>query len=672
MHHPLLNLAAYNNETFLEAVETFLTNPSSVLSCDSAVLVDVAGADNLKLMLQGASSDNKPTLAEAFQIGQGKDGFEIAGRMFSHLAKSNSYHSSLAANLRLANSFTVHRPVLGFSDDEFSLFRTLASVVSSRQMPAREWENCIARLTWNNGNCYLEPFPGIADDQRMSSGRNALTTFLKQYLPDHPTVLADLARTASRCAARQVVNGASSTAQQKVAHQDFTRSGERWLTCADLQNNKVFSLNQTPASVMVGYEPASGQALYFNGHESLITIGGAGSGKSQCQVIPNLLTFPGSAIVLDVKGELWETTAGYRQTHFGPVYKFQPTSKTGETHRYNPFDFISTDPGQASEDCAIFSHQVVVENPNAKEPYWENRARDYLWAYALMVALKNPPEHRTIAGLAEVYNWPQATHPNSDIVQLAKSMVRNGDRHGITDLKSAGRSIINGLGDQRLDSTFDNARTQLAPFTRSPNLTYSLATSDWRPEQLRTRPGTTIYICMTVDELKAYGAVVRVMLAQHANILLRHRANPQDPPITLFLDELPQLGNFDAVAKLQDVGRGAGLRLWMFAQSLGQMHKAFGSERYKGIVEGCVVRCFMNPDQEAAAMLTPVLGESTRLFAKKSSPLASVSELMGPAYGEKIVTISRANHPASLDRVYAYQTMAAKFLPPPIVRRASP
>jgi type IV secretory pathway TraG/TraD family ATPase VirD4 len=64
--------------------------------------------------------------------------------------------------------------------------------------------------------------------------------------------------------------------------------------------------------------------LSYSGDGSMVTIAPPGSGKPQCNVFPNLLTWNGPAIVLDISGDIYEHTAAWRAAHMGPVYKFSP------------------------------------------------------------------------------------------------------------------------------------------------------------------------------------------------------------------------------------------------------------------------------------------------------------------------------------------------------------
>jgi type IV secretion system protein VirD4 len=58
-------------------------------------------------------------------------------------------------------------------------------------------------------------------------------------------------------------------------------------------------------AVHIGSFP-DGTPLTYSGDGSLITIAPPGSGKTQCHVIPNLLTWTGPAVVLDLSGDIYE------------------------------------------------------------------------------------------------------------------------------------------------------------------------------------------------------------------------------------------------------------------------------------------------------------------------------------------------------------------------------
>ncbi len=52
---------------------------------------------------------------------------------------------------------------------------------------------------------------------------------------------------------------------------------------------------------------------YYDAPLSTLIIAPPGSGKTAAVAVPNLLNVPSSCVVLDIKGELFDLTAGYRQ-----------------------------------------------------------------------------------------------------------------------------------------------------------------------------------------------------------------------------------------------------------------------------------------------------------------------------------------------------------------------
>jgi type IV secretion system protein VirD4 len=241
------------------------------------------------------------------------------------------------------------------------------------------------------------------------------------------------------------------------------------------------------------------------------------------------------------------------------------------------------------------------------------------------------------------------------------------ERFDMPVLAQSGVAMESGLND-RMDGVFDAARRYLNIFARSARLRYAMSRSDWTPLDLRREPGSTVYLCLSGDDIDTYMPIVRLILQQHASLLLASPRDPGIPPVTFFLDEFPQLGRMESIQRLLDVGRGAGLRLWLFAQYLGQLREAY-DKRADGLIQACRVRCFMQPDTEAVELLAPQLGKVEHLFSGKDKPLAEDYQLMGHAFADKIIVTARGHAPLLLGKRYAWQEMAQEMTEPvPLVR----
>lgn len=586
----------------------------------------------------------------------------MVGAAVTHGVNRRSFEKRRRALIGLLGAFQLTRASIGLDDKEKALARAMAALFARGTMSSEEWSRFAAELTWADGQAALDPGAGLADDRHLPEARQVLSELLKATMEPHRAALAAAAAIVAR-----------EEASLPLPIRDLITPGARWMTAADCAAAKMLSNTPSPAALVIGHDPASGKPLFYSRPESLFTIGGPGTGKTECQVLPNLLSYKGSAIVLDVKGELWEKTAGWRQRHVGPVFRFAPTDEQRRTHRYNPFDFIGTEPEKAATDCEVFSAQVIVPTPNHHDPYWENRGRDFLWAMAMIVALRSKGPSRAMASLMRLLSVPldmkasDRAYPGSDTEKLVNGLHQLAAATKVRALAEHANAIRGGLGSQRLESVADNARRFLNIFSRSASLRAAMSASDWHPRMLRERPGTTVYLCLSGDDLDTFAPVVRLILQQHANALLRDfKHKPGEPPVTFFLDEFPQLKRMDSLMRMVDTGRGAGLRLWFFAQYLGQVRQAYDKQA-DGLIGSCRVKSFLSPDAEAADYLKPYLGTRRNLFSGETTPLAETHELLGQAFADTILTL--AGGPLKLAKRFAWETMADRILPPPPVPR---
>ena len=128
-----------------------------------------------------------------------------------------------------------------------------------------------------------------------------------------------------------------------------------------------------------------GQYLRYGGYQFVMLAAPTRSGKGVGIVIPNCITYTGSLVVLDIKLENFDITAGYRQKELGQeVYLFAPVDAHGRTHRWNPISYISEDPSNRMGDIDAIAN-ALYNNPNAKDPFWDNMAKDMFRACCLAV-----------------------------------------------------------------------------------------------------------------------------------------------------------------------------------------------------------------------------------------------------------------------------------------------
>jgi len=114
-----------------------------------------------------------------------------------------------------------------------------------------------------------------------------------------------------------------------------------------------------------------------DGH--ILTCAPTGAGKGIGAVIPNLLDYPGSAFVLDRKGENYAVTARAHRQAGQEVFVIDPFSITGDAgHARNWLDTLDPDHPDVVSRAGTIADMLVVRSGFESEPHWNDTARDLL------------------------------------------------------------------------------------------------------------------------------------------------------------------------------------------------------------------------------------------------------------------------------------------------------
>lgn len=576
-----------------------------------------------------------------------------AAAMLGQSVKESYDHRQL---INLIQNARLVRPCATIPDNEKKLF--LGQFAKYRddndtKRAIENWSRFVTLFCFYDGKALLVPASRQHDSAWVPAALQMLKSFTGSYLPSYDNFITAAAQEVMLFQKRYGTPVSHATPQ-------LMNSGARWMTDADLVTSTVFTDANSPSALLLGTLKGSGRPVFYPHNESLVTIGGSGSGKSAAHVITNLLHYPGSAFVLDVKGELWDKTAGYRSKKFGPCFRYSPTSPDGRSHCYDPFAEIPADPIAAANACAVMADNLVGDD-TSRDKFWSNRAKDFLRAFSTLIALTHEPAKRNIAYLPHYLSlttsFDKKTNPykGSETERVMNLMRDTSRRFNIPDLASAASAFENALADNtRLESIFDTARQFCSVFASSHLVLSSLVRSSWKPADLLKRQGTTVYISLRPGELKAFAPIVRLIFQQHANALITAKRRAGDLPVTFFLDELPQLGPLSSITDLLDLGRSAGVRLWMFSQYYGQFRDAYGALT-DGLIAGCRTSCWMRPDQQAVKYMQPALGETGNFFSKTKTPLATDAELRGREFADDIIVVTPGEHPMRLSKIFAFQ-----------------
>lgn len=413
-----------------------------------------------------------------------------------------------------------------------------------------------------------------------------------------------------------------------------------WTRAADLVGSPF--AKQSDYALHIG-SLSDGSPLTYSGEGSVVTIAPPGSGKTQCNVFPNLLTWSGPAVVLDISGDIYEHTAAWREKNIGPVYKFSPLEPEA-SHKYNPLTFVRADPDFIWEDSRLLAEMMIVPALSS-DPFWENEARTVLTAAIAYVCYSNPPEQRPMHDLLDVLFGGQAWDNMILGLRLAVD-VRVMTQHS---------SSLSSMNEKTLSSVLQTARSSLGAWS-GERVARATSKSDWSPHDLRDGSNPTVYIYIRPNEVEAYLSLLRVFIGQHIR-MLTGGAVPRvgAPPILIMLDELPRLRNMPPVDEALNIGRKYGLRLWLFAQSVGQLQTAY--DNADGMLGSCAVRIFMNPSgaDGLAEKISEELGYAESLHDNSRRRLVEAADLAGPTYRDRQIVIASGAKPVIVSKDFAYQ-----------------
>jgi type IV secretion system protein VirD4 len=145
-----------------------------------------------------------------------------------------------------------------------------------------------------------------------------------------------------------------------------------------------------------------GAYLRHDGPEHVVCFAPTRSGKGVGLVVPTLLTWPGSAIVHDIKGENWTLTAGWRAS-FGRVLLFDPTN--ADSAAYNPLLEIRRGEWEVRDAQNIADVLVDPEGALERRNHWEKTSHSLLVGAILHVLYAEPD--KTLAGVANFLSDPK-------------------------------------------------------------------------------------------------------------------------------------------------------------------------------------------------------------------------------------------------------------------------
>jgi len=367
----------------------------------------------------------------------------------------------------------------------------------------------------------------------------------------------------------------------------------------------------------------SGRQLVDRKDRHALVYAPSGTGKSSCLVIPTLLRWTGSLLAFDVKGELWQRTAGYRLSRGQRVLRFDPTLRQGSAG-YNPLLAIP----RSEEDVAAAQDVAdVLVNPEGRETtggerFFEDSARALLTGVILHVLYTETPP--SLGACLRLLSSPQ---PAAVWEAMRTATHGDGERRGWRDRESGrpsgthpavanAASRLLGMDLRTATGVQATALSKLVLF-EDPLVCANTARSDFRGEDLvgGERP-VSVYLTVAPSDLDRMRPLLRIVLNQVSRQLTRE-VRPGRRPVLLMLDEFTALGRLDFMHRGIGYFRGYGVRVFLSIQSLEQLFQIYGQHQSIGANCGIQIAYGAN-DVATAKLLSEMTGRRTVEYRRES------------------------------------------------------
>ena len=331
------------------------------------------------------------------------------------------------------------------------------------------------------------------------------------------------------------------------------------------------------------------------------------AGKGVGFVIPNLLSFQGSAIILDVKGENFDLTSRYRVSKGDDVYRFSPFDWSNSTHRYNPLERISksTNFAQQFTEVSILADLFLDKDNRQSDTFSE--AGKTIFVGACLLAIQ-----RGRATFGEVNRIV------SDGGNKNKQYAEYAEEAKEETLKSIWLNAAS-TSDRLLTSNIQALKTAGLKQWDNPAVIAATNASDFDFSTFRKKP-QSLYIAVSEDHIATLAPLLRLLFADLIASIRLNEPGPDEPwPVMIMIDEFQQMGAMPYLERAIHTLASYGGRVALIAQSLAALDKIYGPEGRESLENGAGLKLYITPrDERTVKEVSQSVGSTTREAVTRS------------------------------------------------------
>jgi len=378
--------------------------------------------------------------------------------------------------------------------------------------------------------------------------------------------------------------------------QQLSHAVKKLRSTVELESNSAESRcsadgdNQAVKGFFLGHDGAGRPIRCYEGGPHIMTFGAPGSGKTSGLLIPALLTFQGSCVVIDLKGELASVTKSQRERLGQRVLIVDPfevlPENLGRVAKFNPLAHLDPEASSFQADCDSLAQGLIV-NDGDRDEYWSDAARQLLSGIIMHVVVTGGEEEKTLNAVRKL-----VCAPPGELRTVVRSALKS-DRSGY--VSSRLRQFATVDGDNRVLAGIVATAITQTNFLESKPIAESMSCSDFSFRDLKETP-TTVYIVLPQSHLYAYSKWLRLLVGTALATLLEEEQGPI--PVLVMLDECAQVGRLKEVESAMTLGAGSGVQIWAILQDLTQLKQLYG-ECWRTLLANSGVQQFFPADDAA-------------------------------------------------------------------------
>jgi type IV secretion system protein VirD4 len=371
--------------------------------------------------------------------------------------------------------------------------------------------------------------------------------------------------------------------------------------------------------ILIGRDGQVCEAL--PGQEHVAVYARSRSGKTSDFAIPNALLWGGSLVVFDVKEEIYERTAGHRESLGQQIVALNPSSK--RTHLWNPLSQVDRSSDERFDQIRRISFSLWPDAtatsaaPSNADRFWEPKARSAFEGVCTIVA-ETPGEPFDMTNVLSFFVSPEA---NARLVRMVEDRRASGAKPYSLAAVQRVADFVRGHHEQ-VEGIRTTVTGKLEPWFL-PHIQAATTKSDFDLSQLRRRP-MSIYLTIAPAAIPRYRGYLilffQQLLALNTDTLPEHDPTVQYQTL-LLLDEFLRLGRAVELAEAGQYLAGYGIRMALIVQDKPQLAARYGEDAMQDIFSNVGAECIFGVnDLKTTRELSERIGFSTVPIASENKP----------------------------------------------------